>query len=131
MLNRGSGGRYDVGIGALDLWAGRETVAVFDADTFDSIFADLVHINDEGSVLRVGRAQPTVHVPFTSLVIDELWASGRVAPETSFSLRAAWQHRDQLLAPYVVWRRPCRGQGRVRSRHHPLVIEHKVTKTAW
>jgi len=88
-----------IGIGALDLWAGLETVAIFEADAFDSIFAGLVHINDEGSVLRVGRAQPTVHVPFTSQVIDELWATGRLAPETSFSLRAAWQHRDQLLSP--------------------------------
>jgi hypothetical protein len=86
-----------IAMGALDLWAGLETVAVFDADVFDELFADIVRLNDEGSVLRVGRAQPTAHVPFTAEVIDELWATGRLAPETAFSLRTAWQHRDQLL----------------------------------
>ena len=84
-------------VGALDLWAGLETVAVFDADAFDEIFVDLVQENDEGTVVRVGRGQPTVHVPFTRGMIDELWATGRLAPESVFSLRTAWQHRDHLL----------------------------------
>jgi len=61
-----------------------------------------VHTNDEGSVVRVGRAQPTVHVPFTNAVIDELEATGRLAPETAFGLRTAWRHRQLLLSPTVV-----------------------------
>jgi hypothetical protein len=84
-------------LGGLDLWAGLETVAVIDADTFDHLFADLVRINDEGSVLRAGQHQPTAHIPFTKEVIDELIATNRLAPETAFSLQTAWQHRDQLL----------------------------------
>jgi transcriptional regulator with XRE-family HTH domain len=84
-------------IGALDLWAGLETVAVFDADVFDEFFANLVHVNDEGTVVRIGRNQPTVHVPFTHEVIEDLWASGRLAPETGYSLRRAWQFRGSVL----------------------------------
>lgn len=87
-----------IGLGALDLWAGLETVAVIDADVFDDIFTGLVHVNDEGTVVRIGQHQPTVHLPFTKDMIDNLWASGRLAPETGYSLLAAWQHRDRLLA---------------------------------
>ena len=86
-----------VGLGALDLWAGLETVAVIDAPVFDELFADLVHLNQEGTVMRVGRHVPSVHVPFTAAVIDDLEATGRLAPETTFSLRTAWRHRSQLL----------------------------------
>jgi hypothetical protein len=98
---RASGGIHvyalGLALGALDLWAGLETVAVFDADVFDQLFANLVHVNDEGTVVRIGRNQPTVHVPFTQEVIEDLWASGRLAPETGYSLRRAWEHRDRLL----------------------------------
>jgi transcriptional regulator with XRE-family HTH domain len=91
---------YSMGLalGGLDLWAGLETVAVIDADTFDHLFAELVRINDEGSVLRAGQHQPTAHIPFTKEVIDELIATNRLAPETAFSLQVAWKHRDQLLS---------------------------------
>ncbi|HET8684738.1 MAG TPA: helix-turn-helix transcriptional regulator [Micromonosporaceae bacterium] len=98
---RASGGVrvYCLGIGmsALDLWGAVETVAVFDADVFDEIFAGLVHVNDEGSVLRIGRSRPTVRVPLAKEVVEELCATDRTAPETAFSLRAAWKHRDRLL----------------------------------
>ena len=88
---------FGIGVGALDLWGAVETVAVFDAGVFDEVFAGLVRVNDEGAVLRIGRAQPTPLIPFTREVIDELLATGRLAPETAFSLDAAWRHRDQLL----------------------------------
>jgi hypothetical protein len=86
-----------LGIGALDMWGGLETIAVFDADVFDEIFADLVRVNTEGTVVRVGAALPTVHIPFTREVVDELTATSRLAPETSLSLELAWKHRDLLL----------------------------------
>jgi hypothetical protein len=35
-------------------------------------------------VLRIGAAVPTVHVPFTEQVVDQLDATGRLAPETTF-----------------------------------------------
>jgi transcriptional regulator with XRE-family HTH domain len=89
---------FGIALGALDLWAGLETVAVFDADVFDEVFAAMVRVNDEGTVVRVGRGQPSVHVPFTEAMIDELWSTGRLAPETAYSLRTAWKHRDLLLA---------------------------------
>ena len=65
---------------------------------FDQLFQDLVHVNDVGSVMRVGKSLPTVHVPFTKEVIGELEATGRLAHETTFSLHSAWDHRSQLLA---------------------------------
>jgi hypothetical protein len=89
---------FGLAFGALDLWGALETVAVIDAEVFDDIFEDLVHVNDEGWVVQAGRRQPTVHIPFTKEVIDELHATNRLAPETSFSLRSAWKHREQLLA---------------------------------
>lgn len=89
---------FGLGIGALDLWGGLETIAVIDAEVFDELFAGLVRRNDEGTVVRVGRALPTVHIPLTREVIDELLATSRLAPETALSLNTAWEHRDQLLA---------------------------------
>lgn len=88
---------FGIGVGALDLWGAVETVAVFDADVFDEVFANLVRFNDEGSVLRVGAARPSALIPFTEGTIEELRATGRLAPETALSLDATWQHRDQLL----------------------------------
>ncbi|HCT80119.1 MAG TPA: transcriptional regulator [Micromonosporaceae bacterium] len=100
-LARRSGGVriycFGLGIGALDLWGGLETVAVFDAEVFDELFANLVRVNDEGTILRVGTIQPTAHIPFTSEVVKELLATERLAPETAMSLQSAWRHRDQLL----------------------------------
>ncbi len=89
---------FGLAVGALDFWTALETVAVIDADVFDSIFADLVRVNDEGTVVRIGCHEPTVHIPLTKDVINELWAGGRLGPETGFSLNAAWQHRNRLLA---------------------------------
>jgi transcriptional regulator with XRE-family HTH domain len=89
---------FGLGIGALDLWGGLETIAVIDAEAFDVLFSGLVRVNDEGTVLRVGMAAPTVHIPFTRQVIDELVASHRLAPETALSLEKAWTHRELLLA---------------------------------
>ena len=74
---------FGLGIGALDLWCGLETVAVFDAEVFDELFANLVRVNDEGTVLRVGTILPTAHIPFTSEVVKELLATERLAPETA------------------------------------------------
>jgi len=87
-----------LGVGALDLWGGLETIAVLDAEAFDELFAALVRVNDEGTVLRVGAAAPTVHIPFTREVIDELLASQRLAPEPALSLESAWTHRELLLS---------------------------------
>ena len=88
---------FGLAMGALDLWPELETVAVFDAEVFDELFAGLVSRNDEGSAVRVGTTLPTVHIPLTRDVIDDLWATGRLAPQTLLCLNAAWKHRDQLF----------------------------------
>jgi hypothetical protein len=91
---------FGLAFGALDLWGALETVAVIDAEVFDDIFEHLVHINDEGWVVQAGKRQPTAHIPFTKEVIEELHATNRLAPDTSFILRSAWEHRELLLAPH-------------------------------
>ncbi len=88
---------FGLGMGALDLWCGLETAAVIDAPVFDELFANIVRFNDEGSVVRIGVSRPTVHIPFTRETVDELLGTNRLAPETAYSLLAAWKNREQLL----------------------------------
>ncbi len=83
---------------ALTLWGEILTVAVFDAPTYDRLFADLVDVNAEGTVVKTGRARPTAHAPFTGQVVDELLGSGRLAPAAAGCLELAWRHRRALLA---------------------------------
>jgi hypothetical protein len=92
---------FGLGIGALDLWCRLETVAVFDADVFDEIFSGLVRVNNEGSVMRVGTAHPTVHIPFTrshprTLGHGAPCARNRLQPRRSLE---ASRHAVGLSAP--------------------------------
>lgn len=74
------------------------TVAVFEADTFDTIFAEAVERNEEGIVVSGPRSNGTV----TGLPLDE--ASVNDLPSTRMSspaaglLQLALQHRDVLLS---------------------------------
>lgn len=86
-----------IGIDSLTLWAGIETVAVFDADVYDDVFANLVNANEEGTVLQIGQARPSAQIPFTEHIIEDLAGTGRLAPEAEVCLRLAWQHRRYLL----------------------------------
>jgi len=87
-----------VALDALTLWAEILTVVVLDADIYDRLFADMVKVNAEGSVVQIGTARPTPSIPFTEHVLDELAAGGRLAPEAAGCLSLAWQHRRQILS---------------------------------
>jgi hypothetical protein len=89
---------FGVAMDALTLWAEILTVVVLDADIYDQLFADMVNVNSEGSVVRIGTARPTAAIPFTEHVLDELTAGGRLAPEAAGCLSLAWQHRRQILS---------------------------------
>ncbi len=84
-------------VGALDLWNSLETVAVFDGETYDELFADAVTANDEGTMVQTGTQVPSILIPFTEATINDLFAADRLAGETKFNISRTWQHRDRLL----------------------------------
>jgi hypothetical protein len=82
---------------ALTLFGEILTVAVYDGPTYDRLFADMVDANDEGTIVKTGRAQPTSALPFTRYVIDELLRGGRLAPAAAGCLQLAWEHRKTIF----------------------------------
>ena len=88
---------FGVAVGALDLWNALETVAVIDAEVFDTIFLNAVKVNSEGTIVHIGKVAPTSLIPFTEATLSELYGTGRLAVETHFSLSHTWQNRELLL----------------------------------
>jgi transcriptional regulator with XRE-family HTH domain len=86
-----------VALDALTLFGEILTVAVYDGPTYDQLFADMVDSNDEGAVVKTGRAEPTPALPFTRHVLDELVKGGRLAPAAAGCLELAWRHRTTIL----------------------------------
>jgi hypothetical protein len=74
------------------------TVAVFEADTFDEIFAGAVEHNDEGKILGGPRSHGTVTgLPLTAESVSELPADQMSSPAAGL-LQLALHHRAMLLA---------------------------------
>jgi hypothetical protein len=86
-----------VGLDALTLFGEVLTVAVFDADVYDRLFAEMVDVNEEGAVVKTGRVHPTSAIPFSRHMVDELLGSGRLAPAAAGILTLAWKHRRTIL----------------------------------
>ncbi|MFG2043145.1 XRE family transcriptional regulator [Dactylosporangium sp. NPDC048998] len=86
-----------VALDALTLYGELLTVAVFEGETYDRLFVDMVDSNDEGVVVKTGKVQPTSALPFTRHVLDELAHGGRLAPAAAGCLELAWQHRHTIL----------------------------------
>ncbi|MFI7623363.1 hypothetical protein [Micromonospora echinofusca] len=86
-----------VALDALTLWGEILTVAVFDGPTYDRLFANMVSANAEGTVVKTGRVRPTSALPFTRHTIEELTASGRLAPAAAGCIQLAWEHRRTIL----------------------------------
>ena len=82
---------------ALTLFGEILTVAVYDGPTYDRLFAEMVDSNDEGTVVKTGRNEPTSALPFTRHVLDELMKGGRLAPAAAGCLQLAWEHRKKIL----------------------------------
>ncbi|MFD0184943.1 transcriptional regulator [Streptomyces sp. NPDC059687] len=88
---------FGMGLEPLNLAVCILTIAVFDADTFDSIFANAVDRNDEGIVITGPRTNGTITgLPLTPDSVDDLPA-GRVSSPAAGLLQLALQHRDLLL----------------------------------
>lgn len=71
------------------------TIAVFDDDLFDDVFAGLASVNAEG---RVFAERGSAWIPFTSHSVGR-FAGGQepMQPAGAAVLRLAWQHRRHLL----------------------------------
>jgi hypothetical protein len=89
-----------LGVDPLTFAADILTVAVFDSDVFDRVFAGLVAVNAEGRVIGSGApAVPGVPgVPFTGEAIRRL-ADGSESMQAAGAavLHLAWQHRRSLV----------------------------------
>jgi hypothetical protein len=66
------------------------TVAVFDADVFDSLFGDMVDQNDEGEV-------DSEEFTFDSDTVRRVLDNEPVAPSGAACLHLALQHGDDLV----------------------------------
>ncbi len=78
-----------VGQDALTLKTGIYSVALWDAATYDEVFAGLVRRTEEGVIEATA-------VPFTREAIDELLAGTTLVPGAAGCLYLAWTHRAAL-----------------------------------
>jgi hypothetical protein len=85
------------GLDALTLFGEILTAVVFDADVYSDLFADMVDVNEEGAIVKTGRAHPTSAIPFTEHMVRELIDSRRPAPAAAGCLELAWRSRHVLL----------------------------------
>jgi hypothetical protein len=83
------------GIDALNFVGDALTVAVFDADTFDDIFRDMVEFNEEGTVEKDGKTFE--NFVFDESTIERLLSTEAMAPSGAACLTLARQHRAALL----------------------------------
>lgn len=84
-----------VGLDALNYVGDVLTVAVFDADTFDDIFANLVETNEEGII--TGNASTEEQYEFNDETVHRLLATEPMAPSGAACLLQAWNHRNALV----------------------------------
>ncbi|MFE6176634.1 hypothetical protein [Streptomyces sp. NPDC056464] len=74
------------------------TIAVFEADTFDRIFAEAVERNEEGVVISGSRSNGTiVGLPLNAASVNDL-PTNRMSPPAAGLLQLALRHRDFLLS---------------------------------
>jgi transcriptional regulator with XRE-family HTH domain len=86
------------GLDALTLFSEILTVVVIEAETFDSLFAEMVRSNAEGSVVSAGPGRAVADgIPFTYATLRRLVDSEPLAPAAAACLELAWRHREQLL----------------------------------
>ncbi len=90
---------YWLGLGTdpLTLATDMLSVAVFDADLFDTTFAGLVRANAEGRIVRPDAAGAAVGVAFQAPNVERFTAAEPMQPAGAALLRIAWEHRDVLL----------------------------------
>jgi hypothetical protein len=83
------------GLDALNFVGDALTVAVFDADTFDDIFRDMVETNEEGTIARDGKTLE--NYVFDDATIEHLLTTEAVAPSGAACLLLAQRSRQALI----------------------------------
>jgi hypothetical protein len=82
----------------LTLWVELLTVAVIAAPVFDSLFSDMVAVNEEGAAVSTEAGRPTVGIPFTAAARERL-RTEPLSPISRACIELAWRYRHQLLGP--------------------------------
>ncbi|MDN3354176.1 hypothetical protein [Actinomadura sp. DC4] len=90
---------FGVGLEAHNLTPCLLTVATFEANLFDRIFASLVEANDEGTVVSGPRHGGITGLPLREAEVNDLLGSSKLAPPAAALLYLALQYQDLLLAP--------------------------------
>ncbi|MGW5688289.1 helix-turn-helix domain-containing protein [Nonomuraea sp. NPDC003754] len=80
----------------LTLWVEFLTVAVIEAHFFDTIFAQMVDVNEEGVAVSTVAGRPLAGIPFT-LESRERLKREPLSPISRACIELAWQHRHTLL----------------------------------
>ncbi len=80
----------------LTLWVELLTVAVIAAPVFDSLFADMVAVNEEGAAVSTVSGRPTTGVPFTSEARERL-RDEPLSPISRACIELAWKYRHELM----------------------------------
>jgi hypothetical protein len=86
-----------LGLDPLTLCGELVTIAVIDGDSFDTLFADLVTQNEEGT-LRGGRLLKgrIEGFPFTEAAVLGFLGSDQLSPAARAALHVAWYSRSTL-----------------------------------
>jgi hypothetical protein len=83
------------GLDALNFVSDALTVAVFDADTFDDIFRDMVEVNEEGTLARGGKILE--NFVFDHATVERLLTTEAIAPSGAACLILASTCHNELL----------------------------------
>jgi hypothetical protein len=88
---------FGIGLDPLTLCGEILSVAVIDAEVFDSLFAELVVTNQEGSLVTANPDVPAEGIPFTDDHVKRLLDAQPLAAPAAACLELAWRHRERLL----------------------------------
>jgi transcriptional regulator with XRE-family HTH domain len=73
------------------------TAVVLDHQVFDTVFANMVSANTEGTIVAPAGATPRAGIRFDQATVQSLLARPSLAPAAAACLQLAWLHRDVLL----------------------------------
>ncbi|WP_369222413.1 hypothetical protein AB5J52_13795 [Streptomyces sp. R39] len=88
---------FGMGIEAHNLVPCLLTAAVFDASTFDALFASMVERTNEGVLISGPRGSTVSGLPLEADTVRDLLVSPRMSPIPAALLHLALQHRELLL----------------------------------
>ncbi|MCZ4103670.1 transcriptional regulator [Streptomyces sp. H39-C1] len=88
---------FGMGVEAQNLVPCLLTIAVFNADVFDTIFTTIVDSNDEGILVSGPRSTAVTGLPLEEGEVRHVLASPQLAPIAAALLHLALQHRTLLL----------------------------------